>query len=93
MEPPIGSRDYEFVVGVYDPVFRRREVAIVGFDPSQNEADDWPPANRIDDPLSGGFRIYERGVMRSATAEECAELEPAAVWDLHHLVERLTRTI
>ncbi len=33
--PPVGSRDYQFVVGVYDDVLTSEGVSIVGHDPSQ----------------------------------------------------------
>ena len=87
--PPIGSRDYQFVVGVYADVLTSEEVPVVGHDPSQGPDDDWPPPYRVRDPISGAMKIYHFGLMRSATPEECAELEPAAVWDFHHLVDRL----
>jgi Immunity protein 26 len=87
--PPIGSRAYRFVVGVYDDVLRSDDVAIVGRDPGLSEADDWPPPYCVRDPISGATKIYHHGSMRPATAEECNDLEPAAVWDLPHIIDRL----
>jgi hypothetical protein len=87
--PPVGSRDYQFVVGVYDDVLTSEGVSVVGHDPSQAPEDDWPPPNSIRDPISGVMRIYHHGHMRAATPEESEGLEPAAVWDLHHLIDRL----
>jgi hypothetical protein len=87
--PPVGSRDYEFVVGVYDDVLRSRAVQVVAHDPNHDEEDDWPPPHSIRDRLTGGFRIYQHGEMRPATEKEVKGLEPAAVWDLHHLIARL----
>lgn len=86
-QPPIGSRNFQFVVGVYDDVLGAAE--IVGHDPSATEEEDWPPPNVVRDPISGGYKLYERGQLRSSTADECLGLEPAAVWDRAHLVERL----
>jgi hypothetical protein len=87
--PPVGSRDYQFVVGVYDDVLTSEDVSVVGHDPSQDHEDDWPPPSSIRDPISGAMRIYHHGQMRDATTEETKGLEPAAVWDLNHLTDRL----
>ena len=87
-EPPIGSREFEFVVGVYDDVLGEAEV--VGHDPSVSEREDWPPPNFIPDPISGSYQIYERGQTRPASPDECLGLERAAVWDRAHLLERLS---
>jgi hypothetical protein len=85
--PPVGDRDFEFVVGVYEDVVRSH--AVVGYDAVSAEEDDWPPPRRIIDPIDGSFTIYHRGEMRPATEAECRGLETAAVWDEHHLMERL----
>jgi hypothetical protein len=87
--PPIGSRDYQFVVGVYTDVLNSEDVSVVGHDPSQGPEDDWPPPYCIRDPISGAMKIYRHGHMRPATTEECEGLEPAAVWDFYHLIDRL----
>lgn len=87
--PPIGSRDYQFIVGVYDDVLGSDGAPVVGHDPSQEPEDDWPPPNLIRDPISGAMSIYHHGQIRPATPEEAERLEPAAVWDLHHLIDRL----
>jgi hypothetical protein len=89
LQPPIGSRDFEFTVGVYEDVIRSAEV--VGHDPSAGEAEDWPPPSFVQDPIEGRVQIYERGQLRDATPDECVGLERAAVWDRHHLIERLSR--
>jgi len=87
--PPIGSRNYQFVVGVHDDVFNSESVAVVGHDPSQAPEDDWPPPYCVRDPISGEMKIYHHGMLRAATPRECEGLEPAAVWELHHLIDRL----
>ena len=85
--PPLGERDFEFVVGVYDDVVRAHPV--VGRDPSADDDEDWPPPSWIVDSINGTFSIYSRGGIRPATEAECRDLEPAAVWDERHLIERL----
>lgn len=51
--PPIGSRDYQFVVGVYADVLNSEGVSVVGHDPSQAPEDDWPL------PIVFGIRFRE----------------------------------
>jgi len=87
--PPIGSRDYQLVVGVYDHVLGSEGAPVVGHDPSQGFEDDWPPPNSIRDPISGAMSIYHHGHIRPAMPGEAEGLETAAVWDLHHLIDRL----
>ena len=88
-KPPTGSRDYQFVVGVYADVLNSEAISIVGHDPSQEPEDDWPPPYSVRDPISGAMKIYHHGRMRAAAPEECKGLEPAAVWDFNHLIDRL----
>ena len=87
--PPIGSRDYRFVVGVYDDVPGSDGAPVAGHDPTQGPEDDWPPTHSVRDPISGAMRIYHHGQIRPATREETEGLEPAAVRDLHHVIDRL----
>lgn len=87
--PPIGSRDYQFVVGVYDDVLKSEKVPVIGHDPSQGSEDEWPPPYCVRDAITRQVKLYHKGAMRPATEEECRGLEPAAVWDLSHLIERL----
>jgi hypothetical protein len=87
--PPIGSRDYQFVVGVYKDVLRSDAVPIVGHDPSRDAEDDWPPPYSVRNHVTGRVSLYHHGVMRPAQEDEVRGLEPAAVWALNHLVDRL----
>lgn len=87
--PPFGSRDYQFVAGVYEDVLKSGSCPVVGHDPSSDPEDDWPPPYCVRDPLTGSLQIYHRGAMRPPKADEGEELEPAAVWDLHHVIDRI----
>lgn len=87
--PPLGSRDYQFVVGVYEDVLKSSSVPVVGRDPSRDPDDEWPPPNCVRDPLTGAVEIYHRGVIRPPEPNENIDLEPAAVWDLHHVIDRI----
>lgn len=86
--PPIGSRDYEFVVGVHDAAVAQWPV--VGTDPGANPDDDWGPRMSVRDPITGRVQIYQRGHLRPATEVEVVGLEPVASWDTHHIIDRLT---
>jgi hypothetical protein len=88
-QPPIGSRDFTFFVGVEDRALK--ELRVVGSDPFLPNDDEWPPPARIRNVITGGYSIYHHGVIRASTAQEAAHLEPAAVWGLGDLRERLDR--
>jgi hypothetical protein len=85
--PPVGRRDYQFVVGIYEDGLR--QLPVVGQDPPRDEADSWPPPYSVTDPVTGRRSVYERGQIRPAS-EDLEDLEPAAVWDLSHIVERIS---
>jgi hypothetical protein len=87
--PPIGSRDFLFHVGMYRRPLTNGECPIVGQDPFGLYEDPWPPPSCIVDSISGGYEIYHRGKIRKATKQECKGLEIAAVWDVHHIVDRI----
>ena len=89
-EPPIGSRDFQFIVGVYKDVLER--LPVVGHDPSRGPEDDWPPAGVVRDPITKQAKLYHKGAMRPASEDEVRGLEPVAAWDLHHVVDRLMGT-
>ena len=90
-EPPLGSRDFQFVVGVYDDVLS--EWPVVATDPSRTSDEDWPPSTSVTDPITKRLKyIYERGEMRPLKpGEDGVGLEPLAVWDRADLLDRLTR--
>jgi len=91
--PPVGSRDYQFVVGVYDDVLNSGACPVVGHDPSRDTDDEWPPPSYIRDPISGQASAYHKGIIIPATEEEIIGLERASVWDLDHIVERITEDL
>src|SRR5439155_860643 len=86
-KPPIGSRDYQFIVGIYKEDLAN--LKNVGVDRSKDEEDNWPPPSSIKDPLNGSWRIYHKGQMRPSTEKEAAHLERAAGWHTHHIVDRI----
>jgi len=88
-QPPIGNRNYRFVVGVYDDVLRSDKCPVVGWDPSANLEEDWPPPHKVTDPITKTVRVYHKGTMRPAADYEHESLESAAVWDYKQVIERL----
>lgn len=87
----MGSQDFVFCAGVYDDVVARWER--VGTDPFESDDAAWPPPSSIRDPITGRWSIYEYGNIRQAEAAEAESLEPAAVWDEHHLLPRLADSL
>jgi hypothetical protein len=87
--PPIGERNFLFFVGMYERILRKGEWKVVGLDPFELEEDAWPPANSITDPIDGSCEIYHKGVTTPASQEACRNLEPAAVWDSNHIIDRI----
>ena len=77
-------------MGVYADVMAGSQV--VGRDESQTPEEDWPPPFRVTDPITGEASIYHRGKMRTTgPGDDVEDLEPAAVWQLDEIVERLAR--
>jgi hypothetical protein len=88
--PPIGQRDFLFTVGIYDDVPATAASPVVGHDPFQDADEEWPPPRKVVDPITGTIRIYQRGeIMPAPDPVEADKLEKAAVWDLHHLLDRI----
>ena len=87
--PPIGSRDFLFIVGMYNDLLKTGELPIIGQDKFTSEESAWPPPTFIKDPISGAYSIYYQGLIRDAKVGEWIALECAAVWDLNHIIERI----
>jgi len=86
-QAPVGSRGFQFVVGVYQDVLKH--LPVVAHDASRDADDEWPPPFRVTDVLTGSNSIYHRGEMRPAASGEAGDLEPAGVWDLGQIVDRI----
>lgn len=86
-QPPVGSRDYQFVVGIYEDALKR--LPVVAHDASTNPADEWPPPSSVTDVVTGEKSVYHHGEMRPAAPSEADGLEPAAVWEVDHIVDRI----
>jgi hypothetical protein len=101
--PPVGSipgeppewPDVRFFVGLADSAFRSSSAALSGPILFNRLTSLGPPPAAIRDPISGEYRVYRvyyRGEIRSASSVEAAQLEPAAVWDIPQLIDRIAAT-
>jgi len=91
LSPPIGSRQYAFVVGIYREVLTSGDWPRIGHDPFQGTEDMYPPPMSIKDPITGAYSIYHKGHVIPASDTECIHLEPAAAWNAHHVIERIMK--
>ncbi|KAA0542420.1 hypothetical protein FZW96_21365 [Bacillus sp. BGMRC 2118] len=83
------EEEFQFIVGVYDNVLKSGIWPVIESRPFKNEEEAWPPPCCVIDKLSGGYSIYYKGEMHESTKEECEGLEEAAVWDAHHIIDRI----
>lgn len=86
--PPIES-SFAFTVGLYDDILKSGRWRIVGHEPFESEEAEWPPPSFIKDVISGEYSLYHKGVIRPSTEHECKGLEETAVWDEHHVTDRI----
>ena len=86
--PPVRS-DFAFVVGLYGDVLGNGGWSIIGHEPFETADAEWPPPNSIQDPISGEYSRYHKGVITPASETECRGLEPAAVWHADHIIRRI----
>lgn len=92
--PPIGSRDFLFIVGITDRDIKTGKLKIVGHDPFANNESSWPPPYSIINTYDGTYSIYHLGEIRKASKEECVGLEEAAVWDIkYHVIPRIMKEL
>jgi hypothetical protein len=89
--PPIGSRDFQFIVGVDRGTITSDDVPIVGQDPAKSKHDDWAPNGSIQDPITGKRSLYDSrtGKITPSTPNQTQDLEPVASWAHHHIIDRL----
>jgi hypothetical protein len=84
----IANRPILFIVAVMDYAIKEGRWPVVG----HISFDDEPvlPPKFIQDPVDKArFSLYENGVIKPATRQECIGLERAAVWEPEHVEDRL----
>ncbi|KHS57644.1 hypothetical protein QX51_07405 [Terrisporobacter othiniensis] len=83
------NEKYKFFVGVYTDLLQDGIWKIVDNRPFSTDEDAWPPPQSIKDCISGGYSLYIKGEIIPSTEEVCKDLERAAAWDRHHVVDRI----
>lgn len=88
--PPIGSRDFLFNVGMFDDDIKTGKFQIVGRDPFSDSESPWPPPQCVINNYDNTYSLYHMGEITKASKEECIGLEEAAVWDIEeHIIPRI----
>lgn len=82
------TEDYQCFIGVYKDLLTDGEWKVVGKRAFENEEDAWPPPQCVVS-VNGKGSLYYKGVISECSYEECKDLEIAAAWDRHHVVDRL----
>ena len=83
------KKEYDFFVGVYVDLLRDGQWPVVDTIPFENEDDSWRPPTYMKDAITGKFSIYFHGEVSPSSEQQCKGLELTAVWDRHHVIERL----
>lgn len=83
-------RDVDFTVAIYRSAFKDSRLVFVTNIPFQNEDESWPPKTYLHHILNDTYSVYNRGQIFPSTKNECANLEPTAVWELEHIIDRIT---
>lgn len=91
--PPLGLRDFLFHVGMYEDILSEGEWSIVGRDEYREGESRFPPPSYIKDPITNTYSIYHKGEIWPAAESEIRGLEETAVWDSHHITERIMKTL
>lgn len=81
------NEEYAFIVGVYDEVVK--QMKYVEKRTYADESEVTSPPKSIKDCISGEYSIYENGIIRPSTYEECKDLEVCAIWHMYHIIDRL----
>jgi hypothetical protein len=91
LQPPVGSRSFLFIVGIYNDVLEQGEWEKIGHDAFGPDESKWPPPQFVHDVISGDYQIYHEGLLRPAEPEEVMGLEEAAVYESSHIVDRIMK--
>ena len=84
-----GDAGYDRFICVYKDLLQDNEWKIVGNRPFQNEEESWPPPKCGVDAITLKGSLYYKGEITPCAYAECKDLEIAAVWDRHHVMDML----
>lgn len=79
---------YRFIC-VYEDLLCDGKWKVVGHKGFKNADEAWAPPKCVIDKITGKGSIYYKGEIRSCSYDECKNLEIAAVWDRHHVIDML----
>lgn len=80
---------YESYIAVYRDLLQDGEWPVVANRGFASEEEAWPPPKVVVDAITKQGSLYYKGIISPCSYEECKDLEVVAVWDRHHLVDRL----
>ena len=83
------TETYQCYIAVYKDLLQDGEWKIVGNRKFISEDDAWPPPKCVIDGITKIGSLYYKGIISPCSYEECKDLEIAAIWDKHHLIDRL----
>ena len=79
---------YRFIC-VYEDLVCDGKWNVVGHKGFKYADEAWAPPKCVIDKITGKRSIYYKGEIRSCSYDECKNLEIAAVWDRHHVIDML----
>lgn len=80
---------YQCYVAVYKDLLQDGEWKVVGNRKFASEDDAWAPPKCVIDGITKIGSLYYKGIITPCSYDECKDLEIVAVWDRHHLIDRL----
>ena len=86
-EVPFVEQYFRFI-GVYKDLLTDGVWKVVGNRKFENEEDAWAPPSCVIS-ADGKTSLYYKGNLTECVPEECKNLEVAAAWDRHHVVDML----
>jgi len=78
-----------FFCSVYKDILQDNKWKVVGNRGFNTDEESWPPPRCVIDAITKVGSIYYKGEISPCKYEECKELEIVAIWDRHHLVDRI----
>ena len=80
---------YSCYIAVYKDLLQDGEWPVVANRSFASEEEAWPPPKVVVDAITRKGSLYYKGVISPCSYEECKDLEVVAVWDRHHVLDRL----
>ena len=86
--PPVDSSDYFFIIWFQSEVLEDGLYPIVANAPFKSKEEAAEPPMGGKNPVYG-YAIYENGMFREVTEEECVGLEPPTIFGIDSIIERI----